>query len=51
MKKIILSAIGLTIIPLIGYFISKSQRKVKKNQSKLYAGIELGGTNYNVAIA
>ena len=51
MKKILYTALGLTIVPLIGYILSKSHRKKKKEQSKLYVGIELGGTNYNVAIA
>ena len=39
MKKILLSALGLTIVPLIGYLITKSRKKATKGESKLYVGI------------
>ena len=51
MKKAILVALGVTLVPLIGYLISKSSRREKRYSTQLYVGIELGGTNYNVAIA
>lgn len=51
MKKSVLAALGITLVPLIGYIISKTGRQSKKHSPQLYVGIELGGTNYNVAIA
>lgn len=51
MKKLIFSAVGLTLVPIIGFLISKARSKQSKPKPRLYVGIELGGTNYNVAIA
>ena len=52
-RKHIIAAIGLALVPIIGYFIAKTKNrnKNKQLQDKLFIGIELGGTNYNVAIA
>ena len=52
MKRHIMPAIGLTLVPLIGYMLTKCKPKANhKLKNQLYVGVELGGTNFNVAIA
>lgn len=51
MNKVIL-ALGVTVIPLSGVLIQRWIGKggEKEVQKRRYVGIELGGTNYNVAV-
>ena len=51
MRKYILALAGVALLPFFGYLISKSKPRDKKGSPKLHVGVELGGTNYNVAIA
>jgi hypothetical protein len=51
MRKYIIALAGVALLPLFGYLISKSKPRDKKGSKKYYVGIELGGTNYNVAIS
>ena len=48
MKKA-LAAIGILILPLAGYLYQKA-RNANRDKKQLYVGVELGGTNYKVAI-
>lgn len=51
MRKYLIAIAGVALLPLFGYLISKSKPRDKKGPKKYYVGIELGGTNYNVAIS
>lgn len=53
MKKEIVAAVGIITLPLLGYLVQKFKNnpQQKNKQNQLYVGVELGGTNYNVAVA
>lgn len=52
MKKILI-ALGVACVPLAGYLYQqlKENSSPKDKRNRRYVGIELGGTNYNVALA
>lgn len=43
-------ALGILALPLAGYLWQRARSLRMKNKKELYVGIELGGTNYKVAI-
>ena len=53
MRKEWFYALGLAVIPLVGFIVKriKSSNTNKSRKSQLFIGIELGGTNFNVAVA
>lgn len=43
---------SLAVLPLLGYLVQRARNsKAKGSHHQLYIGIELGGTNFNVAVA
>jgi predicted NBD/HSP70 family sugar kinase len=50
-QKQILVGAGIVLVPTIGWLLAKKDSKKDRNKNTLVVGIELGGTNYTVAIA